>query len=233
MSQVLSLFRLQNIDSQIDRAVSRMEIIEKLLGDDNILNKAMSDAETASSEKEKSEQKQKDIEEEIRNLNIKIDQTESSLFSGVIRNPKELQDLQKEIEALKRYSEKLEGRLLDEMMEFEIIQENFQSTSSILSSIQLERGKQNLDLIQEKSELLKNAQKLRTERIAITEVLSKDDIDLYEYLRQERRGVAVTGIQDNTCAACGTTLTLALMQSVRSPGVLTRCPSCGRILYGS
>jgi predicted nucleic acid-binding Zn-ribbon protein len=56
-------------------------------------------------------------------------------------------------------------------------------------------------------------------------------LEMYENLRQQKRGVAIAEISDNACAACGTTLTAALQQSARSATTLTHCPSCGRILY--
>jgi predicted nucleic acid-binding Zn-ribbon protein len=233
MSQALTLFRLQQIDTQIDRAKSRLDIIEKKLIDTKILDQAIKDAESAATEKSNAENNQSQADDEIRSLRIKIEQTESSLYNGSVRNPKELQDLQNEAAALKRHYVTLEGRLFDAMLIFEESQKEYKRQQSLLSTSQIEFTEQRRILAEEKANLLKDIQNLNTERLAITETLVTEDIHLYENLRHERQGLAVTGIQDNACLACGTTLTLALIQAARSPGQISRCPSCGRILYGS
>jgi predicted nucleic acid-binding Zn-ribbon protein len=55
---------------------------------------------------------------------------------------------------------------------------------------------------------------------------------MYEQLRKLKRGVAVATVADNSCAACGSTLSSAQLHAAKSPNQLTRCESCGRILYG-
>ena len=52
----------------------------------------------------------------------------------------------------------------------------------------------------------------------------------YEDLRKQKRGVAVSEVEDGACASCGTTLNAALQQNARSQK-LAYCPSCGRILF--
>ncbi len=71
------------------------------------------------------------------------------------------------------------------------------------------------------------------ERNAVAGAIPAAELSLYDQLRQQRRGVAVAVISDNSCEACGSTLSLAQIQSARSSGQVMFCPSCGRILYGS
>jgi len=92
---------------------------------------------------------------------------------------------------------------------------------------------QNQNLAQEQAALQKELQTLATERSALVESIDPADLDLYDQLRREHRGVAVTTISDNACDACGSRLTPAHAQAVRSAGQAARCPTCGRILYGS
>ena len=57
-------------------------------------------------------------------------------------------------------------------------------------------------------------------------------ISLYENLRKQKRGVAVSLVNDNACEICGTTLTPAQAQATRLSLQIQYCPTCGRILYG-
>jgi uncharacterized protein len=233
MSQALTLYRLQQIDSQTDRAQARLDIIQKILMDDASLREALQQAELTAAEQSAAELNQEKVEAEIHALRIKIDQTESSLYGGLVRNPKELQDLQNESAALKRYLVTLEDRLLEIMDIAEQAQMKNKDARSSLTSVQQGLAGQNQNLGQEQASLNRETQKLLTERLAITGSLQAGQIDLYEQLRQQHHGLAVWGIQDNSCLACGSTLTLAQVQAARSPGQLSRCPTCGRILYGN
>ena len=73
--------------------------------------------------------------------------------------------------------------------------------------------------------------RLETERQAVVASISSDTLKLYERLRQQKRGLAVTTAKDASCDTCGATLTAAEWQLARSPGQMSYCPSCGRILY--
>jgi predicted nucleic acid-binding Zn-ribbon protein len=233
MSQALTLFRLQQIDLQLDRAKSRLEIIQKTLEDGASLKQLFQLAVSAADDQLNAEEKQTKAEADVQSLRIKIEQIESSLYGGAVHSPKELQDLQNDVAALKRYLVTLEDQLLESMLAAEEAQVRNHKEQSTLLAAQSGREAQNLNLHQELTSLTKDIQTLNTERLAITGTIDAGQKSLYEQLRLERRGVAVTGVQENTCSACGATLTLAQVQISRSSTQLARCPSCGRILYGS
>jgi uncharacterized protein len=233
MSQALTLYRLQQIDSETDRVQARLDFIDRTLKDDASIKQAILLAEATTVELSTSEEFQKNADAEVRNLRIKIEQTESSLYGGMVRNPKELLDLQNEAAALKRHLLILDDRLLESMLATEEIQVRNEKAQAQLVTAQYNWDEESRSLHQEQVSLHKDLQKLITERLAITNSLAPDQIHLYDQIRTQRQGLAVTGIQENTCIACGTTLTLALVQTARSSGQISRCPSCGRILYGS
>jgi predicted nucleic acid-binding Zn-ribbon protein len=81
--------------------------------------------------------------------------------------------------------------------------------------------------------LQKELDKFFSERAAAAGPIPEDALRLYDQLRQQRRGLAVAAIRDNSCSACGSGLTAAQMQSSRASSQMAFCPSCGRILYGS
>lgn len=231
MSQALSLFRLQQIDSQADRAQARLESIKKMLEDDALLKQAAGRAETSLAELQTAERNLKKAEAEVQSLRVKIEQTEASLYGGGIRSPKELQDLQNDAASMKRFLVTLEDRLLEAMLAAEEAQQKNDESQAALLATKSQWAEQNQSLSQEQSDLNREIQKLNAGRLAVTESLPAEQTSLYEQLRQQRRGVAVTGVQDNACGACGTTLTPALIQAAHSPRQVSYCPSCGRILY--
>ncbi|HVN15039.1 MAG TPA: C4-type zinc ribbon domain-containing protein [Anaerolineales bacterium] len=231
MSASLGLFRLQQVDRQIDQAQARATEIRQLLENDEELRDAKNQLELARAGQSQSERTLREIEVQVKGQQIKIEQSESSLYGGNVHNPKELQDLQNEIAALKRHQSTLEERQLEAMLKADSTQSALQATEANLSRVQSRLGDAHHQLIEEQTELNKNLERLQLERQAIVTDLAHKNLEVYESLRQQRRGVAVAEIMDNACSACGTTLTAALQQSAHSSTQMARCPSCGRILY--
>ena len=233
MSAALGLYRLQQVDSQIDQVQARLRAIREILENDLQLRTATESLVAAENKHQESERALKQSEAEVEKQRIKIEQTEASLYGGRVHNPKELQDLQKDVASLKRYLETLEERELEAMLIAETSEKESQIAKADLEHVQSNRGDQHRDLTQESELLHKNLERLNTERQAVIKDLAQQKMSVYEQLRQQRRGLAVTTISDAACAACGTTLTPSQQQNARSTSQLFHCPSCGRILYAN
>jgi len=231
MSQPFKLFRLQQIDSQLDQGRNRLREIEATLSDNSALNEGRQHAANAEADFTSARKAMQRCEETVKAQNIKIEQTEATLYSGKVRNPKELQDLQNESAALKRYLEKLEERQLEALIATEEMEKIYNNAVENLSKITAETEKLHLRLGAEKDNLLNELIRLGGERGAATSGIPQEDMNLYDKLRQQRRGVAVARVNHNVCSACGSSLNAALLQAARSPDQLSRCESCGRILY--
>lgn len=234
MSQTLSLYRLQQIDSQIDRAKARLQAIQQALEDDATLRLAKETAQTAEINFKEATRGMDKAENEVQAQRIKIEQNEASLFGGTVRNPKELQDLQNDVASLKRHLVTLEDRQLEAMLAAEEAESSHTAAQSALQAAQSYWEEHNQSLTQEQTSLGKEIEKLTVERSAVHTSIPADALDLYDQLRLQRRGVAVAAIADNACNACGSSLTQSEVQIARSSASqIARCPSCGRILYGS
>jgi uncharacterized protein len=232
MSQKLNLYRLQQLDSRIDRARVRLLAIQKKLEDDVVLRQASELARTTGEARQSAEQALRQAEAAVKAQKIKIEQTESSLYSGTVHNPKELQDLQNDVASLRRHLSTLEDRQLEAMITLEDTEAISNKAQAQLQAAQKQWAEQNRDLHQEQEGLLKETDTLSTQRMAVTESIPEESITLYNRLRQQHNGVAVATLSDSSCDACGAGLTAALIQAARSAGQTINCPSCGRILYG-
>jgi len=233
MSQTLSLYRLQQIDSQIDRLQARLQAIQQALEDDSELRLATEKAREAEAHFQSAEKALEQADSELKNHHIKIQQTESSLYGKSAHTPKELQDLQNEVAALKRYRAVLEDRLLEAMQVSETVAAERQLAQANLEAAQDRRETQIEQLQEEQNMLHSDAERSTTERNAVAEAIPTTELGIYEQLRQQRRGIAVATITDKSCSACGSSLSAGQIQSARSSSSLLLCPSCGRILYRS
>jgi hypothetical protein len=231
MSQPFKLFRLQQIDSQLDQDRRRLAEIEGILSNNEALNQAQETLNQAVDARENASKSLRKAEDNVQAQRIKIEQTSATLYGGKVRNPKELQDMQNEIAALKRYQSILEDRQLEAMLELEEVEKLEAAASAEYEKVQNQVNTLHASLINERTILLESVKNSESERQAAASSIPQDDLSLYEQLRRQRRGVAVAKVTDKACAACGTTLNAALLHASRSPNQLTRCDSCGRILY--
>ena len=233
MSAALGLYRLQQVDSQIDQIQARLKLIQETLENEAELRAANAQLAAAEARHEESGRALKLSEAEVEKQSIKIQQTEASLYGGRVHNPKELQDLQKDVASLKRHLETLEERELEAMMAVEAGEKDLQTAQRELERILSSRKEQNRDLNGESESLRRDLERLSSERQAVVTDIAKQALIVYEQLRQQKRGLAITTISDNSCEACGSTLTPSQQQNARSTSQLFHCPTCGRILYAN
>jgi predicted nucleic acid-binding Zn-ribbon protein len=233
MSQTLSLYRLQQVDSQIDRDRARLQSIQTTLDNDTVLRQAKERVDISQAACQSTEQALKLVETDANNQRIKIEQTEASLYNGKGHSPKELLDLQNDLVALKRHLITLEDIQLDAMLADEEAVVSYQEAQTQYKAVFDNSAEQNHGLHDQQIYLQKELERLSAERAAVAGPIPESALSLYDKLRQQRRGIAVAVINENSCSACGSGLSAAQMQSSRASGSIALCPSCGRILYGS
>ena len=231
MSRPFKLYRLQQIDSQIDWMNKRLGEIDTALKDDQALKLAEKDAADAEQLQEEARKSLKRAENHVSQQNIKIEQNEATLYSGKVQNPKELQDLQNESASLKRYLEVLEERQLIAMLAEEEASSELQIATEELEKARQNSAQTNAALYEEKDKLDKDIERLQGEHQAAANSVEAEDLAFYKKLRTQRRGIAVSKVSEKACSACGSTLNSVLLYAARSPNQINCCDICGRILY--
>ncbi|MBI5946127.1 MAG: hypothetical protein HY864_17335 [Chloroflexi bacterium] len=217
----------------MDRSRAQLDNIRATLENDVELKQALNRVEAAQTENFHSDHQLKNAAAEAEALKIKIQQAESSLYGGRVQNPKELQDLQKDIASLKKHLSTLEERELDAMIKAEKSENDLQSAKTDLELIQARLGNEHKNLLADQSRIALELERFAEEREAALGPIEGSLLQTYENLRQQKRGTAIAEIVDGACASCGTTLNPATQQNARSPKQLTNCPSCGRILFAN
>ena len=231
MSQVLNLYRLQKIDSQKDQASQRLNTINQILQQNEAVQSAQEKLAAAQKNLHEAQKKLAFTEEQVKSQQVKIELSETSLYGGKVHNPKELQDLQNEIAALKRYLSTLEDHQLEAMLSLEEREAGLKNSDSELSQVLKTVGEEQKNLIAERDQLLRSLERIQAERQAVAGGIPENLLQIYEKLRSQRRGLAVATVDDETCSACGSTITPADRQLARSPNQISYCSTCGRILY--
>ena len=231
MSSIFHLYQLQKIDSSLMANTTRLESIETSLSIDTTVKSLKNDSEKLIEELNVLKIEMSRIEDNLLNRRNKLEQSESSLYSGTIKNPKELQDLQKEIAFIQSNIADLEDEQLELMVKIESQEEALSLSLDRLKAAELDHLNNNALLIEEKRELLTIHQHLCKERDLMVSQVGDDLLSLYDALRSKKKGIAVSKIEDQMCSVCGSTLTPAECQSAKSRIDIISCPTCGRILY--
>ncbi len=231
MTKVLNLYRLQRIDSQVAKITTRLVQIDRALSDIVLIKKAKIRVIKAQKAAKSSRIKLGQIEDKVEGRKIKRKLVQNSLFGGKIKNPKELQDLQKESESLKRYISQLEDEQLEAMIEHEEAEKNEKQAFKTLAKAKAITAEVNASLSGEQLKLREDLKRLLKEREAVLSAVPSADQSLYDQLRKRKRGTAVAEVTDGGCSICGQALTPSDQQMIKSSNQLVFCPSCGRILY--
>lgn len=231
MNRSFKLFRLQQIDSQLDEVRGRLAEIDRLLAEDQVLKEARQAADSAEETEASAQKELRRAEEETKAQQTRIEQNQASLYGGKVTNPKELQDLQLEDEALNRHLRALEEIQLGKMMTYEETQAFLKKARENLEAVRAQRAVENRTLGSEQTKLTAEAERLEGERVSAAHGVSDEDMSDYLSLRKSKAGLAVAKVQNKTCSACGAELAASLAQAARSPNELAHCSTCKRILY--
>ena len=75
------------------------------------------------------------------------------------------------------------------------------------------------------------AQALSQQRDTLASAIQPVLLKQYEHVRRARRGLGVVPVNGGTCGGCNVRLPIFVVQKVRKGQGVTRCPSCGRLLW--
>jgi predicted nucleic acid-binding Zn-ribbon protein len=231
MSKAETLYRLQTIDLEIDERNHRLkEVTATLEGNEELprVRQALQDEEKKLS---RQRTKLRDQELEMRSLTNKIASVENRLYSGRIKNPKELANLQGEVRYLKRRKGELEDQVLETMIQVEESEASVTEQQERLARLEENWQETQVRLSAEQNELINRLRQLKTKRAKLQRTIEAGDLALYEDLRLRRGGRAVVLLEGDLCLGCRVTIPTTKAKQARQGEVLTLCSSCERILY--
>lgn len=231
MNASFKLFRLQQLDTQLDQARKRLAEIAAELAEDAVLQEAQATRSAAQHANHSADNDLRAAGEEAKAVRTKLKENQDQLYGGRVSNPKELQDLQNEAEALTRQLAALEDLELEKLAASEAAGASLQAAEGTLEGVIALRGAEAQTLGAEQAELEAEVTRLEGDRAPALNGIEAEPLELYTQLRASKAGLAVAKLSGDSCSACGMELSAALQQAARDPGQLARCGACKRILY--
>lgn len=229
MSQVDLLYRLQQIDDEIRDGKARLSHVIRSQRETAELIAAQQRAAAAASQLHDLRSNQTDLNLELRSLNTKAQRSEQRLYSGTVKNPKELEDLQAELDSLSRRRSVLEDELLEVMIMVEDAQEEDAAAQALLQETEALWKEDQANLQQEQSDLIARVNELTAQRNKHLQLISSASLQAYENAQRRAGTTAVVLLSNNRCRGCLVTVPANLVKAV-DEGKLVQCDSCSRIL---
>ncbi|RMG82386.1 MAG: hypothetical protein D6712_14710 [Chloroflexi bacterium] len=230
MTQAQALLRLQDIELAIRQKRKRLQEIESILNDNAAVIAAKQNVEKVEAELKPLRTRLRDLELEVKANETKQKSTEDKLYSGTVKNPKELTDLQREIEALKNWRTELENRMLELMMEIEDVEASLDAAQATLQQMQETEASKHQALIDEKQALEQAIAESMEQYRAAQASIDEDALKIYKEMRPQKGYRPVAALDGQNCGVCGVAQTTATLQAVRHGNQLVYCSNCGRIL---
>jgi uncharacterized protein len=231
MQWTQAIIRLQDIDHALAEHQARLTAIAAELDDTAELHAArqrVTETEVAAGDARRAQQ---DLEFELGQVQVKRERTEANLYSGRITNTRELQDLQAELQSLRRRIGTLEDDLLEAMIAREEADGAALDAAAVLAETRRQTELLQRALVEEQDRLQHKVADLQAERDALLSHIPASVIDSYAYLRKRIGSSPVAPLRGDQCGICGMVVTPPIRQQVQR-GREAYCNNCGRLLVG-
>ena len=233
MTSITELYALQEVDLALDAARAGLADVQSRLGE----AEAVAEAERAVQERREAlraaEQGFREREWETDELRRKIAPLERRLYEGSVRNPKELEDLQLDVESLKRQRGEREDQALAAMEALDQAQQALDEAQRTLQELTDAHQAEQRELLGRGASLEGEIAALVGERAEQATRIDEALLRLYDQLRATRQGRAVAKVEGGACQGCRISLPMNLRQRARGGSEVVQCNNCERILYVS
>lgn len=226
------LFELQKLDVNLEKARRKLAQLQQALGESAELGAARKTVAATEAELQRWHAAQKNAELEAQTLAQQITARDKELMSGRVSQPKELESLQANIEALRRQRSSIEDSGVEAMSQVETLSRQLANEQQTLHQIEEQWKSSQADLLQEDAKYKRIYAQLKQQREAGAKALPAADLKYYEDVRRRKAGIAVAPLQNGQCGVCHILVPTGVVSAVRSRrGEAVLCPSCGRMLY--
>ena len=230
-SLILELQLLDNEIMQSNTKLKSLPEIEQLLHIEKRVTAANDELAVVKSEADQIALELRRGEVDVETVTDRITKDEARLSSGNA-TPKELEQLQHEVESLKKRQKALEEIELEIMIRNDAVIARSNTLTTDLASLQTLKDEISGRLQSATDEINKVIADKNTARNLVAGKIEKALIDLYEKIRGNAGGVGAAALVGNKCNGCNLAINAVEMDRIKSlaKDELLRCEECRRIL---
>lgn len=157
--------------------------------------------------------------------------TEKRMRMNRIKNIKELQALQREIDQARQHNGELEEELIGIMQELDAIKAQIEAKEAEMSAMRAEWQSKQSELEEQIHGIDAAVSEAIVRRQSIAAQVAGDLISRYELIFARRGGTAVVEVTAGICQGCFMNIPPQLWNEIIRNEKLHLCPSCQRILF--
>jgi uncharacterized protein len=171
-------------------------------------------------------------EADVEQVRARIDRDRQRLDGGMVSSPRELENLQSEVQSLRRRQSDLEEIVLDVMERREGIQAGLDASTGQRGELGAELERVTARRAVALAELDEQAAKASARRTGVADATPADLLELYDKLRAQHGGVGAAALRLRRCQGCNLTLNTVDLNTIRvaPDDEVLRCEECRRIL---
>ena len=231
MRPIVLLGQLNEIDLAMDAVRARMAEIAEALKEPSALSAARAAARAAETELTGFRRTQRECELDQQQAAARLSQAQGRLYSGRIRNPKELEDAERDVAQLQRQRAAAEDALLEALIAVEAATEASTAAQAELNQLSAAWAATQAALRDEQAQLSERLAAGRAQQAAARRAIPPASLQTYDSLRPRRGGRAVARLDGDTCAACLVAVPPLKAEAAREGDALVYCENCGRLLW--
>lgn len=233
MDPARPLLDIQEIDTAIDRLMTRMraleagEAVEVALAEANEAERLLGELRLRLDELSRDQMR---FEHEIDSISQKAAAEEKRMYDGSVANAKELDSIRHEVDNLKKRRGDREDELLGLMEVREELDAQERAAAerwgSLRAQVETVEGTATHELGRLTTELKERSEA----RAALAATVDPELLELYEDLRPQKKGVAAVALVDGVCQGCHEQLSSVYLDRLKRTEGPKRCEHCRRIL---
>jgi predicted nucleic acid-binding Zn-ribbon protein len=231
----LRLLDLQAIDATLDRLAHRRRTLPEhaqLEELDKRITQLADDAVLVETEDSDLGREQSKLETDIDQVRTRMQKDQQRLDAGQVSSPRELENLQSEIESLRKRQSDLEDVELEIMEKREVVQTRLQELRDEREQLVATRTETAERLETTVRDIDAEAATATQQRSDMAGSVPDDLLALYEKIRSSSGGVGAAALHRGRCEGCHLQLNTTDLNRLRdaAPDEVVRCEECRRIL---
>lgn len=174
-----------------------------------------------------------DLELAQKGIEDKLKRVDREIYGGKVVNPREVENLEREIASLKAGRDRNDERILELWELIPPAKKIAEDAAAKVEQKKQELAAHRKRAMEEKERLEAEFKRLSLARPEAAQGISPSLVARYDVIRQKHQGIGMAEVKKTrACGACGTAIAERTIDALRSDKVAA-CESCHRILYYS
>jgi uncharacterized protein len=230
-----AVLAVQSVDSEIDTLTHRRAALPERAELERVLRegKAAHDQLTGlRAERDALSRAVKALDDKTETVAAKARSVDEKLYSGTVTSPRELQDLQADLDSLRQHQRELEDQELEQMELAERLDREVGAAEEHLATMGRNVEALRAAIGEAETEIDARIAELVAARGDHTNAVSSELLADYERRRSQNRGVGAAALVGDTCQGCRLTVPATEVDEIHhdTTGRVFACDNCGAIL---